>query len=617
MITIRPADKGGALVVMDSADYRNECQRQLNDINIYKSLPCNPIRGISNKLKIMLEMAEENEWISEKTKDFLTQKFPQTPHLYLLPKIHKSLLNPPGRPIVAATNSILQPLGIYIDTILQPIIQKHHTYIKDTTHFLNRLANIQLEEHDLLVTIDVNSLYTSIPHCLGKQAVDWLLLQEEEIGACKEWIMMLLDFIAQNAYFQYDKQYYSQISGTAMGATMAPAYANSFMLKFEEDHIIKHPVWHQYIKHWGRYIDDIFLVWSGPHATLDSFLGYINLIDERIQFTYEIGHPSVHFLDVLVIPNAPSFNTEVYHKPTDRNNLLHRMSFHPTATIRSLPYSQLLRIKRITNIDSKYTQEKEELFRKFKARGFKEDELNLAVEKADMQERTHLLETKVSNSKENPLVFVSKYSVQSSKIKKSILKHWPMLTCDAKIQNLFQERPVFANQRSSNLRDLLVNTKPKITKQVLSKKQGTFPCMSCNNCNNITKGDSVTHPRTGQIIKIKDHSTCLSEGVIYCIKCPCGLLYIGQTSRKARVRWNEHKSNVRTNNQHSPIARHFNQAKHQIAQMRFQILEVVQLKNINTSATKRLEQREAYWIERLDTVSPRGLNEELNLYCFL
>ena len=53
--------------------------------------------------------------------------------------------------------------------------QKIPTYIKDTTNFLNSTKDITLEDTDLLVTIDVSTLYTSIPHNEGICAINKIL----------------------------------------------------------------------------------------------------------------------------------------------------------------------------------------------------------------------------------------------------------------------------------------------------------------------------------------------------------------------------------------------------------------------------------------------------------
>ena len=95
---------------------------------------------------------------------------------------------------------------------------------------------------------------------------------------------------------------------------------------------------------------------------------------------------------------------------------------------------------------------------------------------------------------------------------------------------------------------------------------------------------------------------------------PCG---IGKTNRELRVRITEHKSNIRTKDIKSPIARHFNSIGHDICTLKFQGIELVNLLRRGGDRDKLLLKREAFWIHKLNTVYPKGLNEELVLNCFL
>ena len=38
------------------------------------------------------------------------------------------------------------------------------SYLKDTTQFIREITNIDIQQTDILVTIDVKSLYNSIPN---------------------------------------------------------------------------------------------------------------------------------------------------------------------------------------------------------------------------------------------------------------------------------------------------------------------------------------------------------------------------------------------------------------------------------------------------------------------
>ena len=63
--------------------------------------------------------------------------------------------------------SVTEKISAYVDTILRRFVPGIPSYIKDTTHFLNILKHLEIQNTDLLVTIDVKSLYTNIPHTEG------------------------------------------------------------------------------------------------------------------------------------------------------------------------------------------------------------------------------------------------------------------------------------------------------------------------------------------------------------------------------------------------------------------------------------------------------------------
>ena len=92
---------------------------------------------------------------------------------------------------------------------------------------------------------------------------------------------------------------------------------------------------------------------------------------------------------------------------------------------------------------------------------------------------------------------------------------------------------------------------------------------------------------------------------------------MGKTTRELRTRISEHKSNIRLHDDKSPVARHFTAAGHGVCDLRFQGIEFVEPMRRGGDRGRLLLQREAYWIHTLRTESPKGLNEELVLSCFL
>ena len=88
----------------------------------------------------------------------------------MLPKIHKP--NNPGRPVVNSINSPSSNISQFVDFYLQPIVFTLKSYIKNTRDFINKIKRMtELPAESILVTMNVRSLYTNIPHREGINTV--------------------------------------------------------------------------------------------------------------------------------------------------------------------------------------------------------------------------------------------------------------------------------------------------------------------------------------------------------------------------------------------------------------------------------------------------------------
>lgn len=100
--------------------------------------------------------------MTKKEARYLVPEAPRLPVIYQLPKIHKNKHCPPGRPILSGIDSILSRVWEYLDYFLQPIVQKSPSYLSDSKHLMNLLQDIPIDDDTILVTIDVESLYSSL-----------------------------------------------------------------------------------------------------------------------------------------------------------------------------------------------------------------------------------------------------------------------------------------------------------------------------------------------------------------------------------------------------------------------------------------------------------------------
>ncbi|CAH2223184.1 Hypothetical predicted protein, partial [Pelobates cultripes] len=159
-VIIREADKGGGIVLMTTTYYLQEAAHILGDKDTYSVLKCDPTSRFNVELQTILNRAKERGTISQKNYDFLYQKTPIIPIFYFLPKTHKRLPNPPGRPIISGINSLTANLSAYVDSRLQKYAQGAPSYVKDTKSFLQEVENIEWDPEYSWATLDVTSLYS-------------------------------------------------------------------------------------------------------------------------------------------------------------------------------------------------------------------------------------------------------------------------------------------------------------------------------------------------------------------------------------------------------------------------------------------------------------------------
>uniref|UniRef100_A0A8C6WYX0 Reverse transcriptase domain-containing protein n=1 Tax=Neogobius melanostomus TaxID=47308 RepID=A0A8C6WYX0_9GOBI len=175
-IVIKSADKGGAIVILDRSTYVNEVQRQLCNTNFYRKLDHNPTSTFKSKIKNKLDSLLLNNEITKSEHAFMYVDSPVTPVLYILPKIHKQYTDaPPGRPIVSSIGSLTEKISAFIDHTLQPLVTSLPSYIRDSMEFLKMLKTIVVPESCLLVTMDIESLYTHVPFEGGLRASEFFL----------------------------------------------------------------------------------------------------------------------------------------------------------------------------------------------------------------------------------------------------------------------------------------------------------------------------------------------------------------------------------------------------------------------------------------------------------
>ena len=170
-IAIKPADKGGAVVVWNRGLYIQEAERQLSDTNYYQRVDHDLTMEHQAEVISVVEDAIKKGELPASASNLIVDHS-RTSRFYLLPKIHKP--GNPGRPIVSACNCPTELLATYLDQITSPLVRSLPSYVKDINHMLDiaQCFRYPTTGPDRFVfTMDIKSLYTVIPNNDGLLAL--------------------------------------------------------------------------------------------------------------------------------------------------------------------------------------------------------------------------------------------------------------------------------------------------------------------------------------------------------------------------------------------------------------------------------------------------------------
>ena len=360
--------------------------------------------------------------------------------------------------------------------------------------------------------------------------------------------------------FSFNDNHYLQIHGTAMGTKMAPSYANLF-LGFFEDNALKNAPFQPHT--WLRYIDDIFIIWTEGLDNIKIFIDYLNNIHSTIKFTTLHSSTNIPFLDVSVsLTNDGSISTDLYTKPTDKHQHLLYSSCHPLHTKKAIPFSLALRLRRICSTDATFHTRTAQLTTYLLKQGYNRNFVNKQIRRAADIPRQLTLQTKDIN-KPKRIPFITTFNPSLPHISHIIKKHFNLLLSSHRCKSVFQHPPVVAFRCSPNLRDLLVTAKLPFNSSNPQLPSGSFRCgKNCATCPYICHGlTTYTFFSTGETRPIKSNLTCETKNLIYMIQCyRCNLQHIGETKRRLKDRFNEHRRTIDNHNNKSKVttaAEHF------------------------------------------------------------
>lgn len=315
-------------------------------------------------------------------------------YFYLLIKLHKSPIS--TRPVCSDCASLPHALGKWVDTQLQPIVQRQATYFKDSYSLKKMLDKITLPPNASIFTYDAISMYTNIDtnDCI-KRLTDYLMIPQTTTTyphLSPRAVVEALSIVMKNNRMKFGELIVHQHKGIAMGMSPAPTIANLYVAIFENEYIVNK--FSSHLHFLRRFIDDGFGIWLRDSNQLvddmewNKFKNVINSMGLTWEFT-ERSHTTV-FMDLTITLKNGRFNTAIYAKPMALHLYIPPASSHAPGIATGLIFGHTLRVHRLCSHQQDIDNELQLFFQRLVDRGYSPNQILPLFRRAESNARARV-----------------------------------------------------------------------------------------------------------------------------------------------------------------------------------------------------------------------------------
>jgi len=238
-----------------------------------------------------------------------------------LPKVHKK-----NRIIVSSVNTALYFLASFLQDIISDSLEISNKHIANSLDFYNSLSGRQVRDTDILISLDVTSLFTNVLLDLAFESISkrWSYIQHNTKITEKEFISAI-KFVLSSTYFTFNNKIYKQTYGTPMGSPLSPVIADVVMQDLETARLNRINF---QLTFYFRYVDDI--VMATPSDKVDLIFETFNDYHNKLKFIIEYEeNRSLSFLDLCLIISDNLIHINWFHKKKLSRRFLSFHSSHP------------------------------------------------------------------------------------------------------------------------------------------------------------------------------------------------------------------------------------------------------------------------------------------------
>ena len=546
----------------------------LSNTKIYKKQDKNIDNSIFNKVKKLANDFYNSGVLTIKECKYISKFNFSTANFYGNPKVHKSqtikmaISNSKDtylhiktddlkfRGISGGPNSPTSKLSELLMLILKPFVSKIKSNIRDTTDFLNkfnRFTGSNLNDI-ILVTVDVVNMYPSIKQDLGFKALEYFCETYPDLLCNRfnlDFILKGMEIILNDNLVHFDDCYYTQISGTTTGTTVAPIYATLTMAYLEKilmeklKNIYSSDIVDYIYNNWLRFLDDCFLPWNKNFGDIQVFIDVLNSLDIDINFTFDMNDNEISFLNVLVYKGENRLLCDVFYKETDTREYLPFDSCHVRHCKINIPYNLCRTVCTIVEDKDILQKRLDELKLSLIKAKYPIDIINSAITKAKNVPQEEL-RTQKQTSESEILAFVTDFNPKNPDVQQYIYNCLSLLKANPTLNVIFDKVKFINSKREPpSLRSILTHSKfisvkpPSLVKKCLVK--------NCKSCPHIYETNQYNFWKVGIIWNINDVFDCSVKHCIYVLTCMgCSEYYVGKTVN-LRKRMTTHRGDITYN----------------------------------------------------------------------
>ena len=146
--------------------------------------------------------------------------------------------------------------------------------LSSTNHFIEKLKQVKVQSHQILVSFDVVSLLTNVPLEETTQIIANYLFNKDNPNTppMEKHAFIKLMKLATQGMFLYNGELFKQIDGVAMESPLGRT-------------LVQQNKWF-YPKIYLRYVNDIFSIFD-DNLSITKFLNLLNKQHSNMQFTME------------------------------------------------------------------------------------------------------------------------------------------------------------------------------------------------------------------------------------------------------------------------------------------------------------------------------------------